>query len=93
MGKRSDRNLLHLICFILFVVWGLGTLLNLILGWCDVNFAAAGIVNRILSMCATLVMVYCAYLYYDSHKTDTVKVLFWISVIVAVAVVILPWLI
>ncbi|HPG92553.1 MAG TPA: hypothetical protein PK675_04000 [Clostridia bacterium] len=40
-----------------------------------------------------LVMVYCAYLYYNTHRNTLVKVLFWISVAVAIVVIILPWFI
>ncbi|HRX13716.1 MAG TPA: hypothetical protein P5087_01650 [Eubacteriales bacterium] len=91
--KKGERNFLHLASFILFVVWGIGTLISIILERFGISFGGAAVVENILRICAMLVMVYCAYLYYSTHKKTLVKVLFWISVAVAIVVIVLPWFI
>lgn len=91
--RKGERSFLHLVSFILFVVWGIGTLANLILQHFGITLGGVGVVENILRICAMLVMVYCAYLYYNTHRSTLVKVLFWISVAVAIVVIILPWFI
>lgn len=86
MGKKSTTNLFHCICFILFIIWAIGT----VLAYFKIFGSIAGTVENILRICALIVLVYCAYLYYCSHKTTLVKVLFWFSVIVGIVAVVLP---
>lgn len=95
MGKNKDNSsLIHLICFVLFVIWGVGTLANLLLGYAGVTITLVGTVEKILNICAVLVMVYCAYIYYKSNKqSKLVMVLFWIALVVAIAVLVLPFII
>ncbi len=95
MGKNSNKksNLLHLLCFILFVVWGVGTLANILLSGVGFYANVAGLVENILRICAVLVMAYCGFLYYSQNKENKfVFILFWISVLVVIAVVVLPFL-
>lgn len=95
MGKNSNQksSFMNLICFLLFVVWGVGTVLNIVLAHFGISIQIVGVIENVLRICAVCVMAYCGYLYYAQNKENKlVFCLFWISLVVLIVVVILPFL-
>jgi heme/copper-type cytochrome/quinol oxidase subunit 4 len=88
MSKKDTSNILSLIGFILFVVWAIATVLS---GRLDLGSAAA-VIENIARFCAFFAMAYFAYLYYAPRKKNTaIAVLFWLSIVVGIVAIVLPF--
>ncbi|HPG92552.1 MAG TPA: hypothetical protein PK675_03995 [Clostridia bacterium] len=46
--RKGERSFLHLVSFILFVVWGIGTLISIILERFGISFGGVAVVENIL---------------------------------------------
>ncbi|MEG2015235.1 MAG: hypothetical protein RR086_05830 [Clostridia bacterium] len=85
--RKDGNSAFATVCFVLFILWGIGTLLAVFL---PTNIA--NVIDNIIRIVAFVVLAYSAYTYYLAHKrSSAVTILFCISAVVGLVAVVLPF--